>query len=122
MNVKVCSYNVRGLGNKNKRDHIFAWLKEKLYSICLLQETNSDDETHNVWEMEWGNDSYFSGTKTNSEGTAILINSNFAYTIQQYKKILVGRIQAIELTVNEKEFVILHIYGHNTDDIFVLKY
>ena len=118
MNVKICSYNVRGLGNKSKRGHIFAWLKEKQYSICLLQETHSGDGTHNVWEMEWGNDSYFSVTKTNSEGTAILINSNFAYTIQQYKEILVGRIQALELTVNDKELVILNIYGPNTDDIF----
>ena len=118
MNVKVCSYNVRGLGNKSKRDHIFAWLKEKQYSICLLQETHSGDGTHNVWETEWGKDWYFSGAKTNSEGTAILINSNFAYTIQQYKEILVGRIQALELTVNDKELVILNIYDPNTDDIF----
>ena len=71
MNAKVCSFNVRGLGNKSKRDHIFAWLKEKQYSICLLQVTHSGDGTHNVWETEWGNDSYFCGTKTNSEGTAV---------------------------------------------------
>ena len=96
-------------------------LKKKQYSICLLQETHSGDGTYSVWEMEWGNDSYFSGMKTNSEGTAILINSNFAYTIRQYKEILVGRIQALELTVNDKELVVLNIYGPNTDDIFCFK-
>ena len=118
MDVKVCSNNVRGLGIKGKRGHIFAWLKETQYSSCLLQITHSGDGTHNVWETKWGNDSYFSGTKTNSESTAIVINSNFAYTIQQNKEILVGRIQALELTVNDKELVILNIYGPNTDDIF----
>ena len=79
-----------------------------------MQETHSGD----VWKTECGNVSYFSGTKTNNEGTAILINSNFAYTIQKYKEILAGRIQALELTANENELVILNIYGPNTDDIF----
>ena len=31
---------------------------------------------------------------------------------------MVGRIQALELTVNDKELVVLNIYGPNTDDIF----
>ena len=59
-----------------------------------------------------------SETKTNSEGTAIFINPNFAYTIQHYKEILAGGIKALELTVNDKELVILNIYGPNTDDSF----
>ena len=31
---------------------------------------------------------------------------------------MVGRIQALELTVNDKVLVILNIYGPNIDDIF----
>ena len=34
---------------------------------------------------------------------------------------MVGRIQALELTVNDKVLVILNIYGPNTDDIFCFK-
>ena len=61
MEIKLCSYNVRGLGNKSKREHIFAWLKEKQFSICLLQETHSGDGTHDIWGTEWGIVSFFSG-------------------------------------------------------------
>lgn len=118
MDIKLCSYNVRGLGNKSKREHIFAWLKEKQFSVCLLQETHSGDGTHDVWGTEWGIDSFFSGKKNNSEGIAILVNSNFSYNIKEHKEIIVGRVQALELIINDKELVILNIYGPNSDDIF----
>ena len=117
MTAKICSYNVRGLGNKTKREQIFTWLKEKQFSICLLQETHSGDGTHDLWAKEWGIKSFFSGKKTNGEGVAILINSNLLYTINGYKEIIVGRLQAVELTINDKELVILNVYGPNTDDL-----
>ena len=117
MTAKICSFNVRGLGNKTKREQIFTWLKEKQFSICLLQETHSGDGTHNLWTREWGTTSYFSGTKNNSEGVAILLNPNFSSTVKGYKEIIIGRLQAVELTINEKDFVILNIYGPNTDDL-----
>ena len=117
MTAKICSFNVRGLGNKTKREQIFTWLKEKQFSICLLQETHSGDGTHNLWTREWGTTSYFSGTKNNSEGVAILLNPNFSSTVKGYKEIIIGRLQAVELTINEKDFVILNIYGPNTEDL-----
>lgn len=64
MNTTICSFNVRGLGNKIKREQIFAWLKNNKYSICFLQETHSGEGTHNLWKDEWGSDAFFSGQKT----------------------------------------------------------
>lgn len=117
MYPKICSYNVRGLGNKNKREQVFAWLKEKNFSICLLQETHSGEGTHDFWKQEWGNEAFFSGKTNSSEGTGILINSNFNCTIQNYNEIIKGRIQALELIIEGKEITILNIYGPNTDDV-----
>lgn len=121
MYPKICSYNVRGLGNKNKREQVFAWLKEKNFSICLLQETHSGEGTHDLWKQEWGNEAFFSGKTNSSEGTGILINSNFNCTIQNYNEIIKGRIQALELIIEGKEITILNIYGPNTDDVAFLK-
>ena len=43
MSISICSYNVRGIGNVNKREQIFTWLKDKKFDICLLQETHSEN-------------------------------------------------------------------------------
>ena len=116
MNLSVCSYNVRGLGNKTKREQIFAWLKTKNFALCLLQETHSGDGTHSMWKNEWANDAFFCGESNNSDGIAILINPNFSYSIQNYKEIITGRMQALDLVINDKEITIINIYGPNNDN------
>lgn len=58
MNLSVCSFNVRGLGNKLKREQIFEWLKQNKYSIIFLQETHSGDGTHEFWKQQWGHDAF----------------------------------------------------------------
>lgn len=117
MDTSICSFNVRGLGNKNKREQIFAWLKNNKYSICFLQETHSGEGTHSLWKQDWGSEAFFSGHRNNSEGVGILINTNLSYTIQKYTEIVCGRIQALELTINNKEITFINIYGPNTDDV-----
>ena len=116
MNIQLCSYNVRGLGNKNKREQIFAWVNKNNYDICLLQETHSGEGTHDAWKWEWGNEAFFSGKNNNSEGIGILISSKISCTIQKYTEILCGRMQALEIIINGKELTIINIYGPNDDD------
>ena len=52
--VKICTFNVRGLRDKQKRIDIFSWLKKGNYDICLLQETHATKEVEPQWEQEWG--------------------------------------------------------------------
>ena len=54
MDLKICSLNVRGLGDRNKRREIFNWLRSKKYSIYLLQEVHCVETTTNSWAAEWG--------------------------------------------------------------------
>ena len=117
MTAKICSFNVRGLGNLVKREQMFTWLKEKQYSICLLQETHSGEGTHDLRAREWDTTSYINGMKNNSEGVAILLNPNFSYTVKEYKEIIIGRLQGVEIAINDKDLVILNLYGPNTDDL-----
>ena len=39
MDLRICSLNVRGLGERLKRRETFNWLRAKKFSIYLLQET-----------------------------------------------------------------------------------
>ena len=117
MDLKICTYNVRGLGNKTKRENVFAWLKDKQYSICLLQETHSGEGTHKDWVKEWGKDAFFSGTSNNSEGVGILINPKLSFSIKQHSEIIIGRLHALELNIEERDIIILNLYGPNTDSV-----
>ena len=116
MNFSCCSVNVRGLGNKSKREQIFAWLKSSNHTLCILQETHSGENTHTSWKQEWGNDAFWSGHSNNSEGIGILINPTVSYTIQKYTDLIPGRMQALELIINDKEIYFINIYGPNNDD------
>ena len=74
MNVTICTFNVKGLQNGQKREHIFKWLEQSEYSVCLLQETHSTSQHSIDWATEWDGKCFFSGLKSNSKGVAFLIN------------------------------------------------
>ena len=59
---------------------------------------------------------FFSGEKSNSEGTGILISSKFSCNIINYTDIITDRLQALDIKVNNKEITIINIYGPNKDD------
>ena len=121
MNIKICSLNVRGLRNKEKREKMFCWLKEQPYNIILLQETHSTYDINNQWAQEWGYSAFFSGNKSNSKGVGILINKNVTCDILNYFDIFKGRLQAIELKINDKNITIINIYGPNNDEILLFE-
>ena len=60
MELKVCSLNVRGLGDRLKRREMFNWLRTKNYSIYMLQEVHCSENTISVWSAEWGYKTLFS--------------------------------------------------------------
>ena len=117
MQVKICSYNVKGLGNDRKRNQIFNWLKHQNISICLLQETHSNNNTTDTWTKEWNGDAFFSGNSCSKEGICVLFNNNISYEIINYKNIITGRMQAVEIEINKSRVVIINIYGPNKDEV-----
>ena len=117
MSVKICTFNVKGIGDKQKRQQLFHWLRSNSFSICLLQELHCEESSYDVWKKEWGNDMFLSGNTRNSAGVGILINSNFNYKIQSYNNISNGRMQSLKLNINEKDIRFLNVlfYLFNPD-------
>ena len=120
-NIHISSLNVRGLRNKEKREKIFTWLKDQSLSIIFLQETHSSNEIMNIWEKQWGSKAYFSGNSSQSKGVAILINNNFNYNIIEYRDLMPGRLQTLEIEINDKNLTLINIYGPNKDDTSVFE-
>ena len=73
--VKIVSVNCQGLSDPRKRRDVFHYLRQKSYSIYLLQDTHFDPKMENCIWAESGYKSYFASY--NSRGVAILFNNNF---------------------------------------------
>ena len=56
MSIKICTLNVKGLNNKEKRIKMFKWFEEKKYNICLLQESHLPDTVIEALKHEWDGD------------------------------------------------------------------
>ena len=65
--------NVRGAGNKTKRQSKFSWLKSKEKAIIFLQECHSDPSSEEIWCNEWGSKILFSHGQTNSKGVGNIV-------------------------------------------------
>ena len=46
----------------------------------------------------------------------IFINPTVLYNIQNYTELIPGRMQALELIINDKEINLISVYGPNNDD------
>ena len=117
MDNNICTFNVKGINNKTKRNQIFTCLKQQQFSICLLQETHLSFKNKSIYEDEWGGAGYFSGSSSNSAGVCILINPSVDSSILNYEDIVPGRLQALEMNIDNKTVTILNIYGPNEDNI-----
>ena len=117
MDIKVCTFNVNGLGEYKKRRQVFEFLKHNKHGICFLQELHCQNITTDTWEREWGGKAFFSGNSSNSTGIGILINSDVTFTLLEYKEIINGRLQVLKINISEIDIVLINIYGPNKDDI-----
>ena len=79
--LKIGSLNVRGLGERQKQREIFNWLRAKKFSIYLLQETHSSENTTTTWCSEWGYKTFFSSCSSARGGVAIFFNNYFAFQL-----------------------------------------
>ena len=118
--MEICSLNVRGLGNKQKRDQVFHWLRQQSASVYFLQETHLNKDSEQDWLTEWGQEAFFSGSKTNSEGICILFDKSFTFELTKYIDLVPGRLQVVKIKHEEKELTLINIYGYNSDETSLL--
>ena len=114
--LKICSLNVQGLGEGQKRKEIFNWLRAKKFSIYLLQETHSSENTTTTWSSEWEYKTLFTHCSRASGGVAILFNNNFAFQHLRSYSDPKGRLIICDIKRCENIFTLATIYAPNEDD------
>jgi exonuclease III len=113
--LRINTINCQGLGDCNKRRDMFNYLRNKKFNIYFLQDTHFISDDENFIQAQWGYKAYFSSFKSNSRGVAVLLNNNFDFCITNELNDENGNYIILECTIEEHKFILVSIYGPNSD-------
>lgn len=114
---KIVTYNVNGIGESKKRRLIFNHLHHINADIIMLQETHSSIKTEKMWKAEWGGHMFCNHGTLAARGVAILIKRRFAMKVLRTVKDQCGRVLAVYISINGKEYTVASIYAPNEDNV-----
>ena len=85
LNFDILSWNVRGLGDYQKRRKLFNWVKKHMSknAIVFMQETHSSDKIGKQWEQLWRGSIKFSRGTTSSKGVLIAFSESLEFNIMK---------------------------------------
>ena len=114
--LRILSFNVKGLGDKLKREKIFNFTKQKVNEgIILLQETHSSREKCDSWSKEFDGNCFFNHGTSNSKGVAILLTLDQDYKVLKYEHYGEGRLQILSIELEDQKYLIVNVYNPNTE-------
>ena len=114
-NIKILSMNCQGLGDQDKRKDVFHFLKQKKFSIYLLQDTHFTSKEENFIRTMWGFECFFDSFSSNSRGVAVLLNNTFEYKLHKIKRGNDGNKLILDITIQDKRLTLINLYGPNKD-------
>lgn len=115
-NLSICSFNVRGLQNNDKRRQFFTWLRSQPFDICFLQETHCVPGIEKIWTSEWGYKIHFNHFSSKSAGVCILFKATFQFDVLNTRFDPRGRILLLNTRINGDTVSLVNIYAPNNDD------
>ena len=113
--LKITSFNVRGLGDKLKRNSIFEFLKKKHKGVVFLQETHTNKNSERLWKSEWQGQIFFSHGTSTKCGVAILLPRKFDMKINSVRADTNGRYLLLDIHVNDTNYTLLNVYAPTKD-------
>ena len=111
----VCM-NCQGLSNMDKRSDTFNFLRNKNYSVFLLQDTHFTTKEQNYIHTKWGFECYFSNYSSQSRCVAILFNNNIELKVLKVAKDENGNKLILDAVTEGKTITLINIYGPNRDE------
>ena len=113
--LRINSFNARGLGDAKKRRCIFKWLKKLHYGITFLQETHSCTMIEDTWRREWGGHIEFSHGSCKSKGVAILFPPRLNFKINTEKRDDNGRFILLDTDIEGINIILIAVYAPTKD-------
>ena len=116
MELKICSFNCRGLGNYSKRRDVFDFLRKSDFNIYMLQDVHCDRKKVNVFRNAWGADILIAPFKNNARGVAIL-TKRVKLNICQADVDEGGNYIIAKVILNDIwKMILVNVYGPNSDN------
>ena len=113
--LKVATFNCRGLRGQVKRRDVVNYLRKKDYDILLLQDTHLTTQTVNNFNHLWRGKGYHSCGSSNSRGTSILFKSNVQHEIIHEEYCKDGNFVILVCNIFPNTYTLVSIYGPNDD-------
>lgn len=114
--IKISTYNTRGLRKNTKRRKVFAFLHKQNRDIILIQETHATKKDETYWGNEWGGTIIFSHGSALSRGVCILFNPKLTFNITKSLICKDGRYIILDVWSSQRSFTLVCLYGPNIDD------
>ena len=112
--LNVCSLNVHGIGNINKRRKIFRFLRDYNADINFLQETHGTNSMDKYWTAQWGSSCVFANYKQNARGVAFLFSKKA--TLLDVIRDIEGRYLICKIQYENDSYCIANVYVPNKSD------
>ena len=115
MELKICSFNCRGLGSYSKRRDVFDFLRKSDFNIYMLQDVHCDKKKVNVFRNAWGTDILIAPFRSNARGVAIL-TKRVKLNIRQAEMDEGGNYIIAKVILNDiMKMILVNVYGPNSD-------
>ena len=119
--LKFVTLNVRGLKNKDKRNTIFEWFRNKNIDVALIQETYCDNEMFNIICKEWNGQVFLSPTTSNhSRGVLVLIGENLSkckdFSVNDVHLDANGRMLILNASIYNEQYCLINLYCPNNQE------
>lgn len=112
-NIKVISYNVRGLNNKIKQKRFISQVHRLKPDILLLQESHIKTTSNKLLKDKMFPYQLHSRGSSKVRGVAILINNSLLYTELATLKDAEGRLAITKGILNGVKTTIASLYAPN---------
>ena len=113
-NLRICSLNVNGIRDYNKRLQLFTWLRMKGYDIIFLQETHCCNYSDSkLWEKEWGGACLWSFGGTRARGTAVLFRDGLSFSKSLFYYDAIGRLVVLDIKLYDQAYRLINVYAPN---------
>uniref|UniRef100_A0A3B5R0Z3 Reverse transcriptase domain-containing protein n=1 Tax=Xiphophorus maculatus TaxID=8083 RepID=A0A3B5R0Z3_XIPMA len=116
LNIKITSWNVRGIRKLNKLKQVLDRLKYLKSKIIFLQESHLiESEIH--WIIKrWQGQVYHSSFTSHARGVIILIHKSITFQIIRTIKDPYGRYIIVQGHISTLKLNLINIYGPNNDN------
>lgn len=118
INVKLCSWNVRGLLKPTKRAAVYSFLKKEEVAIAFLQETHLENKDFSKLCKGWVGQIFGTSYSSYARGVAILIHKKIPFTASDCVKDPSGRFVRVSGTLYGQNVSLLNLYcppGYSPD-------